>query len=537
MNLLTDEENIKELELKLLQKSPDNCNKQSALLLSSAINTSIPLPFSGMYDINFQNDFSCIMSAVADNPYEYLKRFIDGISLLGVRSKNGAILVPKNEMFILKTVKDIFDDLTHEAFIGLNFINKLRDRVPNFIHTYAAFTCDSPVFSTIPPPSKSSSSEPSSSESSSPKELIGLCARPVKNIKDINYIIIENVRKSITMQDFMESASPDDFLQVYLQVLNALNVAYKEFEYCHYDLHYNNVLIQQYNTPITIPLYLPNGVTKYIHSRFLARIIDYGMSHVKSNGQSFGAFGYEYCDIDPFGPKPAYDATKLLLYSYNASFNEDNTSQLTPMIDILYNFLNKNLRLSDRMALKLLDFEDFYHKFRDDTFPGYDMFIRFILNRFSPPFVKDSPEKLLQTICNNFSGKSCISQSEFDMIMYDKKYLCTTLIDYHFTSKLLSKLPQSSALYKLIITDFNKKDVNVLYEQDLKIFDPLIVKFLETDFSNPTATQKLYIYDCLSKFELWYRAISAFFRPIPERPSILVEALKRKSMKIESNTS
>ena len=107
---------------------------------------------------------------------------------------------------------------------------------------------------------------------------------------------------------------PPEFLQIYLQVLNPLNLAYKKFDFTHYDLHSENVLIQELPYPISIPFYHPDGRTLYLRTNFLARIIDYGTAHVKIEGQHFGVFRAENRgQIFPDRSFPMHDAYKLLL--------------------------------------------------------------------------------------------------------------------------------------------------------------------------------------------------------------------------------
>src|SRR5690606_21579196 len=119
-------------------------------------------------------------------------------------------------LYVIKVAADPTDDsLPHEALGGMGAINTLRNRVPNFMHTYGAFMYAPPILD-------------------SNGKVASWC--PAKT-GEITYLVLENIQSAVPLKDLVWNMTDAEFLQVYLQILNALNVAYKDFDYTHYDLH------------------------------------------------------------------------------------------------------------------------------------------------------------------------------------------------------------------------------------------------------------------------------------------------------------
>lgn len=185
--------------------------------------------------------------------------------------------------------------LIHEFFIG-NYLNKLRSKIPNFMYTYGLFNC-SQIKRGIP----------------CPDPISGKAATQ-------DYLIIERINPGYDVFSALRSDNLEfaGFMSAYLQVIASIGVAYQELNYTHYDLHTSNVLIQDIPSVhgfVYIP-YTLEGKTIYIKATRIAKIIDYGKSHITitRNGKKFD-FGYIPQDgtygVRAFKSNPLHDIYKF----------------------------------------------------------------------------------------------------------------------------------------------------------------------------------------------------------------------------------
>jgi len=263
--------------------------------------------------------------------------------------------------------------------------------------------------------------------------------------------------------------NPDEFLQIYLQILNALNVAYKEFDYTHFDLHADNVLIQVLPYDVNVPFYAPDGRIMYIKTNYLARIIDYGMSHVLLQGQHFGKYGLDTYNVFAEESFPMHDAYKLLLFTYAASLNKSqngvvvNTrprSSITSVANTIFDFFNENITAEERIDERFDDpHSDFFQaptKLKGITL---DEFITYLFSKFSFNFMSNTESTdAISTVC----GDKCVNWTDFSRRVFDRFKLPETLEDYCQAEAAIFNLSQDKnkdELYKWL----NQFDVQKRY--------------------------------------------------------------------------
>ena len=75
-------------------------------------------------------------------------------------------------------------------------------------------------------------------------------------------------------------------------------------------------------------------------------MIDYGFSHVMSNGENFGIFGFEEHGVFPNAGRPWYDIYKILMFSLFTMINLKNKACYTEGLNLV------------RMIMGLYDYED-----------------------------------------------------------------------------------------------------------------------------------------------------------------------------------
>lgn len=427
----------------------------------------------GKYDHDYQDGMGCLIDALISNedivPDIRLRRWITDINRIGGDSAEGMAfklssnptkldgtnsLVPNSSpypLYVIKVAADPSEDsLPHEALVGMGAVNKVRDRIPNFMHTYGAFMCAPPVLD-------------------SNGSVVSWC--PSKT-DGITYLVLENIQDAVSLKSLARDLNDSEFLQIYLQVLNALNVAYKEFDFTHYDLHDGNVLIQILPYDVSVPFYTQDGGVYYIRTRHLARIIDYGMSHIYLQGQHFGKYYIEHAGVDPESSFPMHDAYKILLFTYTSSLQISNndrrnetrySSGIANIASGIYEFFNERTTINARVAARSADpWRDYYQPSTSYKNLTFDDLISFIISKYRIDFItSEQPSDAIATICKDV----CVGWNEFTQHVFNKSKLPVTLEDYCQAEIAIDKLSNNQTRTDLQkwIRQFN---VEHAYEQE-----------------------------------------------------------------------
>ncbi|HKZ42560.1 MAG TPA: hypothetical protein VJ044_16475, partial [Candidatus Hodarchaeales archaeon] len=238
------------------------------------------------------------------------------------RRKDGA------NLFVVKSPRRIDPELRlnqiHEYFIGAFGTNKLRDRIPNFSFVLGFFQCSPPYID-----EKAYLTGPGGPGAGGKKDRQSLtyCQNDSPE-NEVNYLLYENVANATTLHDFiMEGATFEDYLNILVQVTLALDLAYQEFDFTHYDLHHENVLVRTLDQDIYIPYVVrADGTQAYLKTRYVATIIDFGRCHIKYEGQHYGYDLVQY-GLFPDRSYPMYDLYKLLMFSLSTALFGDRDNQ------------------------------------------------------------------------------------------------------------------------------------------------------------------------------------------------------------------
>lgn len=454
---------------KILLENQGKCSPKYLDALRARYFQFLPTYFSkfsksiGKFDSNFQDDTACLIDAMTTTankmsdifPDLRLRSFINKTKVIGAESRYGiATLVSFYEepLFVVKTPRTHDDeDLNHEAFVGMAAINKLRNKIPNFVHTYGLYKC-APILV------------------NQNKEVVEYCPSPEPTYP---YLVIENIDNAKGMRDVAPYLSCQEFLEVYIQIINAINVANKEFDFSHYDLHQDNVLIQQFKDPVTVPIYLSDRII-YLHTRHLARIIDLGRAHVKIGKYHFGEPGYHHVNAYYDRSFPIYDTYKILLASYKP--REDQ--EYERLMDKLYQFYKEDKSITQRMA----EYEMRLMQSRLNGLPPADYFqppnsminlklddlLNYTLdvvlnNKWSFNFENLNYSKgPIMTVC----GDSCMTWDQYTNNIFMKNAKPSSIEEYSLALSTLGKMNNVEE-YKRFMTSFNldeafaKESVNV----------------------------------------------------------------------------
>ena len=233
-----------------------------------------------------------------------------------------ADLETANNMFIVKTPIDPRNDhLTHELIIGLYGMNSLRKEIPNFIYTYGGFKCSPPMID------------------HETKEVISWC---LHNENAVNYVLLENIGASVTLSEYVKTCTNIQFLNVFVQVLFALNLAYQRINFTHYNLNNNNVVLRKIDQSIFQIRYpTVNNGDYYIMTSFVPTIMNFGLSHIKIptitdengavivNGQDLGVTTHAPYSVYPQRAWIMHDVYKLLMYCLFDAYQAKNQSVIT----------------------------------------------------------------------------------------------------------------------------------------------------------------------------------------------------------------
>ena len=303
-----------------------------ALRNSNRTGNLVSLLETHYYDKNVMDNMACLINRIAylprgpDEVYEAYKdrirKYITNSKILASGNFGLALTSSFKEAANSLVIKVSLDpknlDVEHELFIGLA-LNNLREWIPNFTYVYGGFRCGQPIRA----------------------PNVRLC----NAIDKQTYAIYENISNSVTLSDFLAKGNYtfQDVFSIYLQILYALDLAHKMYDFTHFDLHSNNILIRDWdNKDKYIPYPNDDGSFDYIKTRGVATIIDFGQSHIKIDGINYGN---TFLDVGTLENSsfPMNDAHKSLLYIISGIIPYDslnlNRAQQNERFNIINSFV------------------------------------------------------------------------------------------------------------------------------------------------------------------------------------------------------
>ena len=246
---------------------------------------------------------------------------VSGFAATADIQKRNATFVDNKRLFVVKTPRDPRNEENqlHEYFVGIYATNQLRSRIPNFVYVLGGFRCSPPYIE---------DQNLSGTGRSRKKKPIIFCQNDTKE-NQVMYVLYENVINSVSLNDFIsgdytigrvkgEPCTFETFLNLFTQLIFALQMAYEAYDYTHYDLHTENILVRTLPEEIIIPYKRKNGSSVYVKTKYIATIIDLEQSHIKVNidGKNLH-FGFLYYSANtmPNRSYPGVDVYKILMFS------------------------------------------------------------------------------------------------------------------------------------------------------------------------------------------------------------------------------
>ena len=206
-----------------------------------------------------------------------------------------------------KEIKRRREMMIREYYIGIKAMNKLRYIVPNFVYTLGCFMCDKP---------------------SHTNPLENLC----ENVSGTTspFIVYEKIPgdKDIkTVGDLISNKlSFDQWLVIFFQLLLALEVAQREVEFTHFDLHFDNVMIRkQENFEYSVPLDMSTYTIK--NPEFIPVIIDFGRSTCNIENETIGTYTFEGLGVLNH-MVPGQDMYTFMSYCCDKATNNTNVTDI-----------------------------------------------------------------------------------------------------------------------------------------------------------------------------------------------------------------
>jgi hypothetical protein len=255
-------------------------------------------------------------------PSPDIKNWLTSLNKIGVKSVGGYVYIGKllnTELeIIIKTPKkndneSLYDTL-REYIISYFSINKLRFIIPTFAYTYDIFSCKNTGYD-------------------GSLDLNNFCDNSVnRNL----YTIMEKVNGNSVKDLFMKkSLNFQTWLEIFIQLLLSLEVAQRETNFTHFDLHYENVMVQTTKN-LSYNINIDNITYKIKNSSLTPIIIDFGLSSVKIDEDTFGSFDFPEYGMLNFMVQ-GYDMYKFLCFSLILAEKHFSKKDYKSMIN-LFNF-------------------------------------------------------------------------------------------------------------------------------------------------------------------------------------------------------
>ena len=270
-----------------------------------------------------------------------IHKWIKNIVKLKVSSQEGFVYVSdffsSDIKVIIKVPQDVkfSGDLIKEYFIGVCALNKLRQIIPTFVYTLGSFICSGP---------------------NNKGKINKLCGN--ENEKYQRPFIVYEKINGTSADDLLSNndLNFEEWLVIFIQLLLSLEVAQREVQFTHFDLHCGNVMVRKNDTKYKYSVPLDDEIYTIENPSAIPSIIDFGLSSAYINENYIG-----YEDMEEYGilkhMVPGYDMYKFLIYSLKYC----RDSKLRGNIISMFGFYGKN----DPYNI-FNDFEDGLDKATDD---------------------------------------------------------------------------------------------------------------------------------------------------------------------------
>lgn len=362
------------------------------------------LLYNNFYDPNVMKVISCLVSSIitySNNNFiedAIIHQWFSDPKIISTGSLEGNVISTSiyqyqqsNNVFVIKSPK-VGRNLLHELFIGLYGINSLRNHIPNFAYTLGGFSCSSlsivrnNILTWCNP-------DPESNDNIILENIYGINLRQYI----INYgTYLKEIHNQTDINTY-EDYTITYILLYYLQILFSINIASKEIQFTHHDLHSLNVILRDVKVP-DISFFIPyqyKNKTIFLYTNKVATIIDFGFSRIEYNNKVYSLINsYKDLTKEKF---PLNDAYHLLIdIMYNLYYIRISTC--VKLLPILQFFIDINENQLDNFFKKgFLNIS--YLPYNNKTSGNLEGLIDYIIeNAKMSPFLTENPDKSLSYI-------------------------------------------------------------------------------------------------------------------------------------------
>lgn len=291
----------------------------------------------------------------------------------------------------------------HELFMNMVIVNEINKTSPHFMFTYGFYIGNKIILKKDNHITFECVYEEHDYVQNKNLKNIIYETKHMNRMNQNNYIVMcMEYIKGISFEEY-RNAHPtfEDYLLIYIQVINGLNDANQVFIFTHNDMHDENIKIEELEEPVFIPIKMLH-YTWYIKTKWLVKIYDYGQStayyrnsqNAKENKSKFYGFyygieGYEKFEYMPFLMGDAY---KFLLMSANYDMYKNDKKWLK-QCNIIYRYFGEYKHIIKRLKLKEkqendnfmlqynkidCDFKEYYH---------HGLLLENMIQDFNPSFI------------------------------------------------------------------------------------------------------------------------------------------------------
>lgn len=332
--------------------------------------------------------------------------------------KNNVIinLYKYNDIFLIEKIHDYS---SNEYFIGIYFINLLRSIIPTFTYTFF-------------------------------KSNKKLWLEYNNGITLYNYIKTFQTKK---IDEMLIKKEGNNYLSIFFQILCSLEVAQEQGLFTHYDLHLENIMINENN--LKKELLFPIGYNEYsfLPSKYIISIIDYEYSCSRSKNKIISS-------IKPF----------LFHYGYFSIFFS-GVDILRYLFSFQYNFhsLKKNLFIHKIYYFHCFILEKFYKiPIKKIDFKSLEYHSTYFFNYTFSKKIYKTPYELLIFLQNNsnfISSIFFIDSLPFSIRNKKRIYNCPDFIKPKHTLSLSNITGTTSNFLTIYKT---KKEIYLEYKELIK---------------------------------------------------------------------
>ncbi len=307
-----------ELEQKLIQEYTDDALNEKIVIRK--VIDKLPKQNNSYFCQDVVNDLTTLLTTLFNNETQ-LETYVTDVKEYknpNENEKNFFTFKIKNRPFNFMLKYQVIDDdgempkyyrLIHEGIVGLFGTNKLIEKIPNFAPIYCIKE-NGPANNFFPNPEK----------------------------ENRVYIIYDFVTNTIPFSQFLKTCTLSQYMNYYIQILMALNLADDEIGFTHYDLHTENVILR--DIPNMKEFYIKYG-NVYIKTDKIITVIDYELSHIYYEKKSYGSLSnFEMLGIERDDNKIIFDVYKCLLN--NIYFMKKEGNKIYSQLEYLVYFFNKN---------------------------------------------------------------------------------------------------------------------------------------------------------------------------------------------------